>query len=250
MTDDDGPYEIGSLWYALAGDRKGDFVAPENGYYCYTPRLQRLEQGDRIGDFLIPSDGWHRYAPTWVHLKDEEYTMVRGRQHEWSLVVMDTPPPNTTQNEDTVPLYPPGHYSTILDLGVVFAKKHPTVGLALTCGPNDLVVYRRRVRCDENDRPVCVSTSWFRRDMAEHAPMLTRPLRIVEGTAQYLARHLGTELGTTDVSHAAGRARPEEAVALRIETGAPVLLRRSTIHDVTGRVLEFGVSVRPAHVWI
>ena len=134
-------------------------------------------------------------------------------------------------------IYPPGERARI-----VSAEKLPApdyVADALGVEPGSTVVRRKRVTYS-NNKPVSSSTSWFDGSLAEVAPDLLKPERILLGTPGYIERQTGRTLHFGQDKLAAAAADATIAEDLGVPVGAPVLIGKNWVRDGNGDVIEFG----------
>lgn len=140
-------------------------------------------------------------------------------------------------------IYPPGHYARILSAELAAAPEH--VADALHLAVSSPVIRRQRVTFDVNDMPLSTSVSWFDGALAGQAPLLLQTERIVQGTARYIEEQTGRVHGPLEQDTTyleADEASEEEARALDIPVGSPILRGRNFYRDVDGEVLEYGNS--------
>lgn len=140
-------------------------------------------------------------------------------------------------------IYPPGHYARILSAELVAAPEH--VADALHLAPSSPVIRRQRVTYDTNNVPLSTSVSWFDGGLAGQAPLLLQTERIVQGTARYIEEQTGRTRGPLEQDTTyleAEEASEEEATALGITAGAPILRGHNFYRDVDGEVIEYGDS--------
>src|SRR5262245_32425906 len=90
--------------------------------------------------------------------------------------------------DDTGRTYPADERAEDLAAETTEAPEHVAraLGLDLTA----LAVRRARVTC-RDDEPIELSTSWYAGTVAERAPALGRPERVLEGTLAYVERVTG-----------------------------------------------------------
>lgn len=140
-------------------------------------------------------------------------------------------------------IYPPGHYAKILSADLVPAPEQ--VADALDLEASSPVIRRQRTTYDGNDVPLSTSISWFDGAFAAQAPLLLQRERIVQGTARYIEEQTGRTRGPLDQDTTyleAAEANEEEAAALNIPPGSPVLRGQNFYRDTEGNVLEYGES--------
>lgn len=143
-------------------------------------------------------------------------------------------------------IYAPNEYAVITAAGLAPAPAH--VAEALGIEPGAMAVRRQRVTHDETG-PVSASTSWFTADMAEVAPALLSTERIRGGTPSAIEAATGRRTHVVDERKTVGTADAEQAEALGLEVGTPVLLGRNTYRDADGEPIEVGESVAGPGRW-
>lgn len=132
----------------------------------------------------------------------------------------------------------------VLDAAVVpDPPEHVRQALGLRAGDGAI---RRRQVLTADGVPVSVSTGWFPAAVAGVAPALLVAERVTGGTAGYVAACTGRVLGSGRDELRIGPADPAAAADLAIETGAPVLVTRSWVHDRDGGVVEYGEATSTA----
>ena len=86
-------------------------------------------------------------------------------------------------------MYGIGETVEFLAIELVSAPAH--VAEALQLEPESVVVRRARRLINAESRPIELSTSWFAGTLADSAPRLLEPERLVGGTARYIAEVTG-----------------------------------------------------------
>ncbi|MGW9556351.1 GntR family transcriptional regulator [Nocardiopsis sp. NPDC055551] len=110
------------------------------------------------------------------------------------------------------------------------------------------VIRRRRVTL-RDDRPSSASTSWFKGELAESAPLLLEAERLPQGTPKYVEENVGLTPVAGKDQLRADIASEEDSAALNIPLGSPVLRKQNWVLDAEGDVIEFGRSVSVARRW-
>ena len=114
------------------------------------------------------------------------------------------------------------------DFSMVIEPAAPDISSRLRINEGDLVVARACMRM-VNERPWSDQVSYYAMDISE-ASGLTTPRDIPEGTIRAMARAGHVEIGTVD-EVSARMPTPEEARALDIDSGVPVLLYYRTTYS-------------------
>jgi DNA-binding GntR family transcriptional regulator len=138
-------------------------------------------------------------------------------------------------------VYAAGQYAKIGE--AVLDKAPDQVANALGIKVGGLAIRRVRVTYTSDDVPISASTSWFRGDLAEKAPLLLSLERIKEGTFAYVAKTLKRTVDAWQDQFEPANATAEQASQLGLEQGALVLVGRNWIYDDAGDVLEYGESI-------
>ena len=94
-----------------------------------------------------------------------------------------------------------------------------------------------------------LSTSWFAPQLAEHAPRLLEPERLLGGTTKYLAEVMGWEPAYARDQVAARLATAEEARLLELTRPVAVLVYRLTVFDRADAPLQFDEATYPPDRW-
>lgn len=143
-------------------------------------------------------------------------------------------------------IYAPNEYAVITAAGLAPAPAHVAEALGIEAGAQ--AVRRQRVTHNENG-PISASTSWFAGPMAEAAPELLSTERIKGGTPSAIEAATGRRTHIIDERKTVGTATPEQADALQLAPGTPVLLGRNTYRDADGEPIEVGESVSGPGRW-
>ncbi|MGP3636747.1 GntR family transcriptional regulator [Streptomyces sp. 24-1644] len=143
-------------------------------------------------------------------------------------------------------IYAPDEYAVITAAGLAPAPAHVAELLGIEDGAQ--AVRRKRVTHDQTG-PVSASTSWFNAEMAELAPALLSTERIRGGTPSAIEEATGRRTHVVDERKTVGTATEEDAEALGVEPGSPVLIGRNTYRDADGEPIEVGESVAGPNRW-
>lgn len=143
-------------------------------------------------------------------------------------------------------IYAPDEYAVITSAGLAPAPAHVAELLGIEEGAQ--AVRRERVTHDESG-PVSASVSWFAAEMAELAPALLSTERIRGGTPSAIEAATGRRTHVVDERKTVGTANEEQAQALGIDVGSPVLIGRNTYRDAEGEPIEVGESVAGPNRW-
>ena len=213
-----------------------------------------LEPGDEVPSERVITEEWKVSRPTATRalaaLRVEG--LVEARQGSGTYVrrqpaLYRRARDRYTRARATGKIYTAGEWAKIVDAGVQGAPAD--VALALEIEPGSDAIARRRIT-HEGDAPVEVSTSWFRREVGQVAPLLLERERIKEGTVAYVERSTGRRAVTATDRVTARLATERERQELAIPDGvAAVLLVHHTTFDVDGEPIEFAEAVYPAGRW-
>ena len=143
--------------------------------------------------------------------------------------------------------YPPGYRSVITDARTIEATTHIAGALGLETG--DQVVARSRITYDAADVPIEYSTNYVRGEFADAAPALLVTEPIPNGMLGYLEVQTGRRATFGCDQYAAFPAATDQAAALCLPVGAPVLVERHWWTDADGTVLDYAESVEPGERW-
>jgi GntR family transcriptional regulator len=143
-------------------------------------------------------------------------------------------------------IYAPDEYAVIKSAGLAPAPEH--VAELLGIEPGEPAVRRERVTHDQTG-PISASVSWFAAEMAELAPEILSTERIQGGTPSAIEAATGRRTHVVDERKCVDTATPEQAEALGIEPGSPVLLGRNTYRDAEGEPIEVGESFAGPGRW-
>ena len=124
-----------------------------------------------------------------------------------------------------------------------------TVADALGIEPGAPVIRRERV-IERDGAPRSRSVSWLPGSTVDLAPALLTTDRIREGTFAYLAEALGHSVKSGREQTCSGAADEDDAAALGVELGAPVLKTRTWYFLDDGSVVEYGEAAHPAGRWM
>ncbi|MGW8528963.1 GntR family transcriptional regulator [Nocardiopsis sp. NPDC055824] len=129
---------------------------------------------------------------------------------------------------------------------VVPAPEEVADALALSTGSH--VIRRQRITL-RDDVPSSASTSWFRGELADTAPLLLEAKRLPQGTPKYIEETAGLTAAAGKDQLRADIASEEDSAALGIPLGSPVLRKQNWVLTAEGDVIEFGQSVSVARRW-
>lgn len=152
-----------------------------------------------------------------------------------------------THLRETGSFYPPGYRSVITGAQMIPATAHVADALGLETG--DEVIIRSRITYDADDVRIEYSTNYVRGEFAEAAPALLVSEPIANGMLGYLEAQTGRRATVGCDQYGAFAATADQAAALRLAVGAPVLIERHWWTDAAGTVLDYAESVEPGERW-
>lgn len=130
---------------------------------------------------------------------------------------------------------------------IVTGADHVVEALHLPTGSD--VVRRTRLLRGEGGKPIELSTSWFAPELAEQAPRLLSPERLLGGTGKYIAEVTGRESEYARDQVAARLATAEERRLLELPRPAAVLVYRLTVYDLSDQPIQFDEATYPSDRW-
>lgn len=153
-------------------------------------------------------------------------------------------------------------YARARDLGTMYGAAESVefvaTGIVTATGPvcdalllpaGSLAVRRVRLLRGDSGRPIELSTSWFTTDLADVAPGLLEPQRLLGGTAKYIAEVTG-RVSEYARDHVAARlATAEERRLLELARPAAVLAYRLVTYDAGDVPVQFDEASYPPDRW-
>lgn len=152
-----------------------------------------------------------------------------------------------THLRETGSFYPPGYRSVITSARTIPATVHIADALGLEA--DDQVIIRSRITYDAADVPIEYSTNYVRGAFADIAPALLVSEPISNGMLGYLEARTGRRATIGCDQYAAFAATADQATALCLAVGAPVLIARHWWTDADDTVLDYAESVEPGERW-
>jgi GntR family transcriptional regulator len=143
-------------------------------------------------------------------------------------------------------VYPVDERAEVLAAETTEAPEH--VARALGLGLSARVMRRQRVT-RRGDEPVELSTSWYSGNVADRAPALGQPERVLEGTLAYVERVTGRRGKLARDRMTARMATDEERTLLALAEASPVLVIHHLVCDGDNRPLGFEEAVCPPGSW-
>lgn len=143
-------------------------------------------------------------------------------------------------------IYPPDEQAEVLAAETTAAPEHVARALGLDVAAR---VLRRRRVTRRGDSPVELSTSWYEGKIADRAPALGQPERVLEGTLAYVERVTGRRGNVAQDRMLARLATAEELSALDLTEPAAVLVIHHLVRDSDNRPLGFEEAICPPDTW-
>ncbi len=142
-------------------------------------------------------------------------------------------------------IYPEGHYTRIVQAGLVAAA--PEVSRALASDPASDVIERRRVTHAADDSVLAALTTYFPADLTTPCPALLETERITQGTTLYIEQQTGRIAASiaANVSCRPADADPAGDGLLRLPPKSYVLILRTTTYDSEGAAIAHEVEFHP-----
>lgn len=219
----------------------------------YRQRIERgeLQPGQPLPSVRAMADLWgvaHTTANRALKALQAE-GLVQSTSGAGTVVTQPAPTAESliTHLRQTGSFYPPGYRSVITDARTIPATAH--VADALGLEPGQQVITRSRIVYDVADMPIEYSTNYVRAEFAEVAPALLVPTPIDSGMLGYLETQTGRQATTGCDQYAAFAANPDQAAALNLQIGTPILIERHWWTDAEGIVLDYAESVEPGERW-
>jgi len=130
---------------------------------------------------------------------------------------------------------------------MVDGPEYVTQALQVPAGSR--VARRMRLLRGEGGRPIELSTSWFTEQVAEQAPRLLEPERLLGGTGKYIAETTGREAEYARDQVAARLATADERRLLELPRSSAVLIYRWTAYDTSDLPVQFDEATYPPDHW-
>lgn len=217
---------------------------------------QQIERGELQPGQLLPSvramaDHWkvaHTTANRALRTLQAE-GLVQSTSGLGTVVTAGSPTAESlvTHLRETGSFYPPGYRSVITGAQVIPATA--PIADALGLEADDLVIARSRIAYDAAGVPIEYSTNYVRGEFADEVPALLVSEPIQNGMLGYLEAQTGRRATIGCDQYAAFAATPDQAAALSIAVGAPVLIERHWWTAADGTVLDYAESVEPGERW-
>jgi GntR family transcriptional regulator len=148
--------------------------------------------------------------------------------------------------DDTGLIYPSDERAEVLVAETTEAPEHVARALGLDVAAR---VLRRRRVTRRGDAPVELSTSWYDGKIADRAPALSQPERVLEGTLAYVERVTGRRGGVARDRMSARLATADERTVLDLIEPAAVLVIHHVVCDSDNRPLGFEEAICPPETW-
>ena len=143
-------------------------------------------------------------------------------------------------------MYGAGESVEFLATDLVAGEPHVLDALQL---PPGRVIRRSRLLRRTSGEPIELSTSWFDAALADLAPGLLKPDRLIGGTGKYLQEVTGLVAAYARDQVAARLASPTERELLELDEPAAVLVYRLVIFGADDRPVQCDDSTYPPDLW-
>ena len=217
---------------------------------------EKIERGELQPGQLLPSvramaDLWnvaHTTANRALRTLQAE-GLVQSTSGLGTVVTPGTPPAESliTHLRETGSFYPPGYRSVIT--GAQTTPAPARIADALGLEADDQIITRSRITYDADGAPIEYSTNYVRGEFADAAPALLVAEPIPNGMLGYLEAQTGRRAEFGCDQYAAHPADADQAAALDLTVGAPVLVERHWWTDADGAVLDYAESTEPGARW-
>jgi GntR family transcriptional regulator len=127
---------------------------------------------------------------------------------------------------------------------------HPDARAAFDVYEDEELGARDYLVRDAFGRVVTVATSFVHLSVWSAVAEIREPRPIPDGIIGAIRRTLGRETVAVPTRRQAGPATEEEAAALGVPDGAPVLVEITECQELDGTVVEWNISVHPADYWV
>lgn len=144
-------------------------------------------------------------------------------------------------------MYGAGESIEFLSVELADGPEHVTEALQLAAGSR--LIRRARLIRGSSGRPIELSTSWFDGTLAESAPGLLKPERLVGGTAKYIADVAGRTAEYVRDQVAARLATDDERHWLELPTPSAVLEYLLVIFSADDQPLQCDEATYAPNQW-
>ena len=142
-----------------------------------------------------------------------------------------------------------GAAETVEFLATEIVHGEPQVWEPLGLREGSRVIRRHRLLRGALGRPIELSTSWFSADLANDAPKLLEPQRLVGGPAKYLAEVTGRAAAYARDQVASRLASPAEQEHLELNDPSAVLVYRLVVYGADDAAIQFDDATYPPDHW-
>lgn len=150
------------------------------------------------------------------------------------------------RTDETGLIYASDELAEVLAAETTEAPEHVARALGLDVAAR---VLRRRRVTRRGDSPVELSTSWYEGRVADRAPALSQPERVLEGTLAYIERVTGRRGDLAQDRMSARLATADERRVLDLTEPAAVLVIHHLVRDSDNRPLGFEEAICPPETW-
>ena len=213
-----------------------------------------LRPGDELPSERELAAAWRVARPTAARALEALRTqgLVESRQGSGTYVRRPGAVPRARERYERArelgSMYAQAESVEFLAIEVAAAPEQVIEALQLPAGSQ--AVRRARLLRGPDGRPIELSTSWFAPDLAERAPGLLQPQRLVGGTARYLAGITGQDAAYARDQVAARLATASECELLGVAEPAAVLVYWLTVYDARDLPVQFDEATYPPAAWV
>ncbi len=218
----------------------------------------QIVRGDYVAGAEIPSErqlaaSWKVARPTAARALEtlRRQGFVESRQGSGTFVRSANAAPRARERyeraRDLGTMYSDTESIEFLAVEIVPAPEHVAAALELPDGSE--AIRRSRLLRGAEGKPIELSTSWFRPDLAKSAPLLLEPERLRGGTGKYIAETTGQASSYARDQVAARTATDDESRLLELSEGAPVLVYRLTVYDESDGPVQTDDAIYPPGAW-
>ena len=213
-----------------------------------------LRPGDEVPSERELAAAWRVARPTAARALEalRVQGLVESRQGSGTYVRRPGAVPRARERyeraRDLGSMYAPSESVEFLATEVTAAPDYVLDALRLPAGGQ--AIRRARLLRDGDRASIEVSTSWFDPDLAERAPGLLEPRRLLGGTAKYLADITDQAPAYARDQVAARLGTAAECELLNLAEPAAVLSYRLIVYDTNDQPIQFDEATYPSDAWV
>jgi DNA-binding GntR family transcriptional regulator len=232
---------------------------PEPPYLQIVEHIRRqIRSGELSDGDLVPSTrklarDWRVSPPTAAKALSTLRTegLVRGVTGTGTVVCAGITAHNAGVDrlraiKNTGRIYPPNERAVIKSADLVPSPAE--IADALGLPPGSPVIRRHRITL-RDDRPISASITWLDGKLADVAPRLLAPERILHGTIGHIEETTGRTVARGVDQDSARAATEQDAEDLGVPVGSPVACGRNWWYDANDTAIEYGERVSIPGRW-